>query len=1278
MKGWKHKKRNTIVGSDSNPTKFEGGQVIINKRSTAKNLKRLEEINNDGDGKTTTDATKGGLLKGKPHYDKNGNPTGGIPAIVDGTSQIETEGGEYVLSKEASQKHWKELSKINQQGGGVPIKPNDVGLIGDNPDEYKRGGVVFDFNPNDVPKKHIIALATKVKTEYPELWKSTANVYGDEAHKNLKRVSERGYWLDGEEWMYSHWKNYQAKHGNEVKTSGVIALLKWGGSTNGGWEHTRTIIGKAMKKQSKGWKYQKEKRSLGGTTGFENVLWNKIVEDKPHSFAKGGKTIAQTPAPKSDRIYGSDVNKPKSSQSVGSAEAIKFDEKTIQALKNKVAEHNKKYPNKQITLASAKAVMRRGMGAYSKSHRPTIKGGARNSRTAWGLARLNAFTYKIVHGKSKSGRYIQDDDLIQELGYSVKKYDMGGMVECRNCGWEWDIKDSEPHDKYICHKCGCDNEIYANGGLIAPNGQPSNLTPEQYRLVRTPEFKAWFGDWDNDTENSSKIVDENGEPLVVWHGGNIGNYFLQEKIGKNDEGWYGYGYYFTDDKSFAEEWNKNVKPYFLNISKPYRIVKKGITVVNPFYTNSKKYTDEKIKEGYNGSIFNLRTPNEYCVFYPYSQNIKLADGTNTTFDGSNPDIRFDKGGLIPERYRQMGFTKVGEKKNSTLPEKKWMVLAKKGDQYKVVHGGYKGMQDYTQHHDKERRKRFWQRMGGINSEKAKDPFSPLYWHKKFGTWEHGGATELQKGIKFEKEHLGTAQKLYEHQITPEQAARSIAKEHLKEDKKYYTKLTEMERKFASGGEVTIFDIKDGDIVRGIYFKPDIYGNFRVIRVNPNANTFLATNLLTKKQVVLSGGEVTMFLKKATADTAKEQKEVSKKETEKAVQKPSPAPMKKEAEKKTTQIDSENALQLWANKNLMNYKEETSEDVFDKSFQEYNSLATKPPVGEAGVTKLYESAERFLAILNSEYVPSTVTKSEKENLISDVTQKINKYETEYMDAKMAKEKSPLELFSKVAEAKEIKKLIPETSHDSIKILDEIITENSKIIQDKLLFEPTLFFDKYAANIASPMSQKLQTDLTNNERFKAWFNGSKVVDGNGNPLMVYHGTGGLKKEEFDKFSFSPFPAAYFAENKTYADWFSTYRGGNSIMYRVYLRVLNPIDLTPFELRKITYEDFIIYMKYKYGYDLPENKMLMEMSKKMNGMWAWRYLRSGVDWLKFLNKSGEFDGFNYYENNPDDQVGGKENVTKAWMVFEGNQIKSADSVSNTFSLDTDIIKMEEGGTI
>lgn len=107
-----------------------------------------------------------------------------------------------------------------------------------------------------------------------------------------------------------------------------------------------------------------------------------------------------------------------------------------------------------------------------------------------------------------------------------------------------------------------------------------------------------------------------------------------------------------------------------------------------------------------------------------------------SFITEDPDIFVEKKSKsgIPERYKKMGFTKVGVKKKSTRPGKKWMVLAKKGDKYKVVHGGDSKMKDYTQHGSKERRKKFWDRMGGRDSAKAKDPFSPLYWHKRFGTW----------------------------------------------------------------------------------------------------------------------------------------------------------------------------------------------------------------------------------------------------------------------------------------------------------------------------------------------------------------------------------------------------------------------------------------------------------------------------------------------------------------------------------------------------------------
>ena len=70
-----------------------------------------------------------------------------------------------------------------------------------------------------------------------------------------------------------------------------------------------------------------------------------------------------------------------------------------------------------------------------------------------------------------------------------------------------------------------ENDKMATGGniLLAPNGEPSGLYfTEIYNLVRTPEFKAWFGDWEEayrtkDYEGVSKIIDENGEPLICVH-----------------------------------------------------------------------------------------------------------------------------------------------------------------------------------------------------------------------------------------------------------------------------------------------------------------------------------------------------------------------------------------------------------------------------------------------------------------------------------------------------------------------------------------------------------------------------------------------------------------------------------------------------------------------------------------------------------------------------------------------------------------------------------------
>lgn len=133
---------------------------------------------------------------------------------------------------------------------------------------------------------------------------------------------------------------------------------------------------------------------------------------------------------------------------------------------------------------------------------------------------------------------------------------------------------------------------------------------------------------------------------------------------------------------------------------------------------------------------------------PEEQAIQMVEAVMQ----QSQDMPEMRDGGIPERYKNMGFTKVGAKKQSTRPGKKWMVLAKKGDQYKVVHGGDDSMKDFSQHGSESRKENFWNRMGGRDSAKANDPFSPLYWHKKFGTWQDGGEM-MDEEMEGENEYM---------------------------------------------------------------------------------------------------------------------------------------------------------------------------------------------------------------------------------------------------------------------------------------------------------------------------------------------------------------------------------------------------------------------------------------------------------------------------------------------------------------------------------------------
>lgn len=105
--------------------------------------------------------------------------------------------------------------------------------------------------------------------------------------------------------------------------------------------------------------------------------------------------LSKTKAPFKDRIKGSKINKPGSAAGPGK---IVFSDQLNKSIKTIIS-------GSKVSLNTARAVVRRGFGAFSGSHRPGV------SRTAWGLGRLKAFVKKSKGLKVKSN-YIQDDDLL--------------------------------------------------------------------------------------------------------------------------------------------------------------------------------------------------------------------------------------------------------------------------------------------------------------------------------------------------------------------------------------------------------------------------------------------------------------------------------------------------------------------------------------------------------------------------------------------------------------------------------------------------------------------------------------------------------------------------------------------------------------------------------------------------------------------------------------------------------------------------------------------------
>lgn len=179
--------------------------------------------------------------------------------------------------------------------------------------------------------------------------------------------------------------------------------------------------------------------------------------------------------------------------------------------------------------------------------------------------------------------------------------------------------------------------------MKAPNGKPTKLNERQWLQVRTPAFKNWFGDWENDSMAASQVVDANGEPLVVYHGTNKTDNFTEFNIRSNGTA------YFTTKKEYANDMSKRkmvidpitandyvgqVIPVYLKLNNPAKL--KASILEDLGYSSA---TIEKLKTlGHDGAT---SKDGQIAVFSP--TQIKSTIGNVGTFSLTDSNILYSMG-----------------------------------------------------------------------------------------------------------------------------------------------------------------------------------------------------------------------------------------------------------------------------------------------------------------------------------------------------------------------------------------------------------------------------------------------------------------------------------------------------------------------------------------------------------------------------------------------------------------------------------------------------------
>ena len=159
--------------------------------------------------------------------------------------------------------------------------------------------------------------------------------------------------------------------------------------------------------------------------------------------------------------------------------------------------------------------------------------------------------------------------------------------------------------------------------------------------TKAKAFKEWFGDWEGDPKNASKVVDAEGTPLVVYHG-------ATQKFDAFNSG----AIFFSDDKDIAKGFadrraehagEDNPEPRlieaYVSIKRPFVIDAKGTAAGEIQFSrgDSTGYRAALASDKYDGIIIK-NTRDEGTLYVAKVPHQVKSTNNSGAFDPSNPHM----------------------------------------------------------------------------------------------------------------------------------------------------------------------------------------------------------------------------------------------------------------------------------------------------------------------------------------------------------------------------------------------------------------------------------------------------------------------------------------------------------------------------------------------------------------------------------------------------------------------------------------------------------------